>query len=123
MYINKKLRNLFHVGIGVAGLLSSRYYSGPIKDFFHSYGANISFSFAAYFLLKFFRLPLINNKYMNAAYTLFGDSVQEFVQSVGIYPGTYDPLDFIFNAIGIGIALVIDLLRIKKNRNVIQKNS
>lgn len=70
MYINKKVRNLFYVGIGVAELLFSRHYSGPIKDYFHSYGANISFSYAAYFLLKFFRLPLIDNKYkyMNAAY-------------------------------------------------------
>jgi len=108
MNISGRTRNLFYIGIGIGGLLFSRYYSGPMEDFTHSYGANVTFSFFAYFLLKFFRLPLRDSKYMNAAYALLGVSAQEVAQRVGLYPGTYDPLDFLLNAVGIGLALSVD---------------
>jgi len=45
---------------------------------------------------------------MNAAYALLGVSAQEVAQRVGLYPGTYDPLDFLLNAVGIGLALSVD---------------
>jgi len=114
MDISGKTRNLLYMGIGIGGLLFSRYYSGPMEGFTHSYGANVTFSFFAYFLLKFFRLPLSDNKYMNAAYALLCVSAQEVTQRVGLYPGTYDSLDFLFNAAGIGLALGVDILRSRK---------
>lgn len=120
--MNEKARNLICMSIGIAGLLFSRHYSGPAETFFHSYGANITFSFSFYFLLKRFRLRSIDNAYVNAAYAFLGVSMQEVAQGIKLYPGTYDPLDFAFNALGIGVAMGVYLfLPIKGKSNNIQQ--
>ena len=36
-------------------------------------------------------------------------SAQEIAQGVGIYPGVFDAYDFLFNAVGIGIASGLDV--------------
>ncbi|MBM3247235.1 hypothetical protein FJZ17_01685 [Candidatus Pacearchaeota archaeon] len=41
----------------------------------------------------------------------------ELAQKFGILPGTYDPKDFAAAAIGTGLALVIDLVSSKINRD------
>ena len=112
----EKIRNLLLTGIGVGGLLFCRHYYGPMGDIFHSYGANITFSFGAYFIFKFFRLPPTDKKYMNAAYTLSGVSATEIAQGIGFYRGTYDPLDFFVNAAGIALALGIDIIISRQKR-------
>ena len=93
------------IGLGIAGLLLSRHYSGPGADYFHSYGANLTFSFASYFLLRLLDLPPKGNRYAAAAYSLLGVSLQEIAQALGFYPGVFDPLDFLFNAAGVSLAL------------------
>ncbi len=41
-------------------------------------------------------------------------SAQELGQAFGLYPGVFDPLDFLFNAGGKGLAVSLDLFRSKK---------
>jgi len=110
MSTGDKVRDVLLVGVGIAGLLFSRFYAGEQQDLFHSFGANVAFSFGAYFFMKFFRLPPRNIPYASAAYTLLGVSAQEIAQATGLYPGWYDPLDFLFNGLGIALALGVDLL-------------
>lgn len=109
-----KIRNILYIAIGTGGLLFSRHYSGPMGDFFHCHGANVSISFALYYLSKSFRLPLNDNKLMNAAYAMVVVSAQEAPQGIGLYPGAYDPLDFLADAAGIGFALGADISRSRK---------
>ncbi len=106
----EKTRNVAFIFVGVIGLLGVRFYSGPLETLVHSHGANLTFSFGAYFILKFIKLPLIENKYMNGAYTFMGVSAQEIAQAFGRYPGIFDPLDFIANAFGICVAMIVDYL-------------
>ncbi|MBT4496158.1 MAG: hypothetical protein HOC74_00465 [Gemmatimonadetes bacterium] len=105
---NQKTRCLIGVAIGVAGLLFSRHYSGSGAELIHSHGANVTFSFGAYYMLRLCRLPRIEIRRVNAAYALFGVSAQEAAQALGLYPGTFDPIDFAANTAGIAIAWAVD---------------
>jgi len=112
--VSEKAWRILCIATGVGGLLFSRHYSGFGADFLHAHGANISFSFAAYFLLRFFNLPPKRNRFSAAAYAIAGVSAQEGAQAVGLYPGIFDGLDFLFNAAGISLALGLDILRSKQ---------
>jgi hypothetical protein len=113
--MHSKARNLIFVGIGIIGLLFSRHYSGPFENMISSFGANITFSFGAYFILKLSKLRLFNNKFINGGVIFLGVSLQEIAQGLHVCSGTYDPLDFLFNTIGISIAIFIDMLITRKS--------
>ena len=104
----EKKRNVILILVVLSGLLLVRFYTGPMEIFVHSHGANITFSFGAYFILKFIKLPLNNHRIVNGAYTFLGVSAQEIAQAFGQYPGVFDPLDFLANASGILIAMIMD---------------
>lgn len=107
--MTQKTKKLICIAIGVAGLLFCGQYAGPGAGFLHSHGANVTFSFGAYFILSLCRLPLIERKPINAAYTFLGVSVQEVAQGLELYPGIFDPLDFLANAVGVCCAWVADV--------------
>ena len=108
--MTRQLRNLICIAVGSAGMLFSRHYSGPMAGLFHDYGANGFVSFVVYFLLTYFRLPLGASKLANAGYALVVVWGQEAAQLAGLYPGTYDPLDLLVDAAGVGVALGADVL-------------
>jgi hypothetical protein len=99
------------VGVGVAGLLASRHLEGPAKEFLRAHGANVSFSFGAVFLISLFRFPLpaLNRPVAWAALAFVGVSAQEIAQGLGLYPGCFDPWDFLYNAIGAAAGLAVAL--------------
>ncbi|MFC1526105.1 hypothetical protein ACFL6X_04755 [Candidatus Latescibacterota bacterium] len=107
----QKVTCLIGVAVGVLGLLLCRHYAGPASDLIHSHGANVTFSFGAYFILKLCRLPLADRRPVCAAYALLGVSAQEVAQGLSLYPGIFDPLDFLANAAGIGAAWAVDLVQ------------
>jgi hypothetical protein len=107
---SERARTVLFEGIGIAGLLFSRFYAGQGQEFFRSFGGNLFFSFGAYFFMKFARLPPRDFPYVAAAYTLLGVFAQEAAQGMGLYPGWFDPLDFLFNGLGVGLALALDWL-------------
>ena len=109
--MSEKAWRILWIAVGVGGLLFSKHYSGSGADFFHAHGANFSFSFAAYFLLRSLDLPPKGNRYAAAVYALVGVFAQEVAQAFGAYPGIFDGLDFLFNFAGIGLALGFDILR------------
>lgn len=104
----QKARDLLCIAAGVAGLLISRHYSGPGAILLHSHGANVTFSFGAYFILKLWQIPLLERRPALAMYTFLGVSAQEVAQALSLYPGTYDALDFPANAAGIALAWAAD---------------
>jgi hypothetical protein len=119
MAASQKTRRLICIAISVAGLLFSRHYSGPAAEILHSHGANVTFSFGMYFILGLCKLPLIERKSINAAYALLGVSVQEGAQALNLYPGVFDPLDFLANAVGICAAWMIDVWMSKTSSSAI----
>jgi len=114
MVMTEKTRNVLFILLGVTGLLGVQFYRGPFEILIHSHGANLTFSFGAYFLLKFLKLPLNDQKVITGAYTFLGVSAQEVAQGVGRYPGIFDPLDFLANALGICLGILVDSLISRK---------
>ncbi|MDX1701252.1 MAG: hypothetical protein R3250_11570 [Melioribacteraceae bacterium] len=106
--MSAKSKTLIIVTGAIIGLLFSRLYIGPGSDFFTNYGTNISFSFAAYFILKLFNLPI--NKLAAGGIIFFIVSLQEIAQGIGLYPGNMDSLDYLFNAVGVVLAIILDTI-------------
>jgi hypothetical protein len=101
---------------GVVGLLLSRHAIGPFTDLAHRHGANLSFSFAAFFLLRMFPLPGNTHSWATALYTLAALSAQELAQRLGLHPGTFDPRDFLFDAIGVLVAWAVHQVATSRSR-------
>lgn len=93
--------NLLFVGVGVAALLASRHLPAPLTRFGQSHGANLAASFGAFFVLRLFpvfqRLP----SWVTVMAALLAVNGVEIAQHAGLYPGTYDPEDFLYNAAGV----------------------
>lgn len=104
--IRERNRNVVLILVGVAGLLASHHATGAWAPFAHAHGANLTFSFAAFFLVRFLQLPGNSNAAVTAAYTFAGVAVQEFAQALGLYPGWFDPYDLLFDAIGVTLAWI-----------------
>ena len=51
-----------------------------------------------------FRLPRLGGDATVAVIALVGVFAQEIVQGLGLYPGTFGPLDFLFDALGVVLA-------------------
>ncbi|MBU0692150.1 hypothetical protein KKC97_06675 [bacterium] len=105
-----KLRRVILALIGTALLVGLNHYTGTGREFAHSYGSNISFSFAAYFLLQLSRLPISENRVWVFILAFVLVSLSEFAQLYGFYSGIFDVWDFLFNGIGIVLALLTDLI-------------
>jgi hypothetical protein len=114
--------NLFFVLIGIAGLLMVFSYSGPFYILVHSYGGNITASFAFYFNI---RLAVARQEWKRATSVLITILVTELFEATngffGIMTNVYDPLDYLANALGVALAVAIDafasyLLRTGKHR-------
>lgn len=108
-------RNVLFTLLGVAGLLLKAHYSGPYPELVQSYGGNITASFAVYFILANpvsrsprgssslkFRAPL------TAILALAVVELFEATDGFRVMSNTYDPVDYLANAIGIALALLVD---------------
>ena len=114
-----RTRNLIFVFLGVLVLLFKRYYAGPCADLFYRHGSNLAVSFAVYFIaqLGFYSLP--HPRLVSAAGALLAVELFELTNGFGVMLDFYDPWDYFANALGVGLALGIDLLinsSLKKNR-------
>jgi hypothetical protein len=103
------VRNVFFVLAGVAGLLLKPHYQGPHGELVHSYLGNVAVSFAIYFLFLRAAARLGAGRLVAAASALAVVEAFEAADGFGIMTNVYDPLDFLANAAGIGIAFVTDL--------------
>jgi len=96
--------------LGVLVLIFKRSYAGPFAELFYRHGSNFSVSFAIYFIarLGFHTLPY--PRLLSAAGTLLAVELFELTNGFGIMSNVYDPWDYLANALGISLALGIDLL-------------
>ena len=96
----ERSRNVILVLIGIGGLLASHHVR---LDFAHAHGANVSASFATFFLVRLFgiRPPAVT-----ALLAFAIVAAQEFAQMLGLYPGWFDWWDLLFDAAGVALAWV-----------------
>jgi hypothetical protein len=76
----------------------------------HSYGGNVTASFAVYFILA---TPLQRWKLGRAVCALLALAVVELFEATdgfGFMSNTYDPADYLANLAGVVLALVMDAL-------------
>lgn len=88
--------------------LLSGWYSGPLEQWFHSYGSNVTVSFAVYFLLQLTRLPGVHRRLAVSGYALAILLGEEFAERADLVAGVFDPWDLLCNAIGVTIAVAVD---------------
>jgi hypothetical protein len=105
-----KARNVLLVLLGVAALVIKRHYSGPFVEIVHSYGGNASASFAVYFVIRIVTLEWRYGRLLTASIALLVVELFEATNGFGVMTNVYDPADFVANALGVGLALVVDTL-------------
>jgi hypothetical protein len=105
-----KTRNLFFVLLGTAGLILKGHYSGPCQEAVHSYGGNIAASFAVYYMVTLLPLPLRFRKLLTAGLALAVVELFEALNGFGVMTNVYDQVDFAANAVGIALALAVNIV-------------
>jgi len=113
-----RTRNLILIFLGVLVLFLKSSYTGPFAELFYRYASNFSVSFAIYFIAQLGFYPLSYPKLISAAGALLAVELFELTNGFGVMLNFYDPWDYFANALGVGLALGIDLLinrSLKKN--------
>ena len=105
-----RMRNLAFILFGVLVLLFKKAYTGPFTELVYSYGSNFSVSFAVYFIAQFGFNKLPYPRLMSAVGALLAVELFELLNWFGVMSNVYDPWDYLANALGIGLAVGIDLL-------------
>jgi hypothetical protein len=105
-----KVCNLFFILLGVAALVLKRYYSGPFGEIVHSYGGNVSASFAVYFVIGLSTFGWRHEKLVTAGIALLVVELFEATNGFGVMSNVYDPFDYLANALAIGLAYCADLI-------------
>ena len=107
--------------LGIVGLLLVFRYEGPFFELVHSYGGNLTASFAVYFIVRSVGsfnstisptiLRLGSNRIASAIIALLVVGLFEATDGFfGLMSNTYDPVDFGVNALGVAFAVAVDVL-------------
>jgi hypothetical protein len=113
-------RRVLLVLLGTAGLVLKASYAGPYRDVVHNYGGNIAASFAVYYVAALAVLTVRGETRLNlhpgswrlltAGLALLVVELFEALNGFGVMANTYDRLDFAANAVGVALALVVDVV-------------
>lgn len=103
-------RNVSFVLLGVAALVLKRHYSGPFVEIIHSYSGNVSASFAVYFIIRILTTGWRYERLVTAGIALLVVELFEATNGFGVMANVYDPVDFVANVLGVGLALLLDTL-------------
>ena len=118
-----KARNVFFVLLGVAALVLKRHYSGPFVEIIHSYSGNVSASFAVYFVVRILTSGWRYGRLVTAGLALLVVEFFEVTNGFGVMTNVYDSVDFVANAVGVVLALVLDTLVRLRWRNELDRGS
>jgi hypothetical protein len=96
--------------LGAAVLVLVPAYDGPFVDVIGAYGGNVAVSFALYFAAlgacARFRRPRL----LAASATLLAVELFEATDGFGVMANTFDPMDLVANAAGVGLAVIVDVV-------------
>ena len=118
-----QIRNLVFIALGIAVLLFKHHYNGPCAELVYNQGSNFSVSFAIYYLglMGFSSLP--RPRLLGTLGALLAVESFELLNGFGVMANVYDPWDLLANALGIGLALGIDLLLDRPETNSNEQGS
>jgi hypothetical protein len=108
--IRSRARDLVLVLLGVLGLVMKSQLARVGGPLVQDYGGNVAASFAVFFVLK---LPVIRVRVRfatAAALALLVTELFEVTDGFGFMSNTYDPGDYLANAIGVGLALGVEAI-------------
>jgi len=91
-------------------LVFKRQYMGPYGELFYRHGSNFAISFAVYFIAQLGLYPFPYPRLLSTVGALLAVELFELTNGFGIMSNVYDPWDYFANALGVGLALGIDLL-------------
>ena len=84
-------------------------YHGPFEDVLNAYAGNVAVSFALYFAAVNATAGYGRSRLIAAALTLLAVELFEVTDGFGAMENVYDPADFIANAAGVGLAVIVDV--------------
>lgn len=113
------IRNTIFILLGTAGLVLKSWFSGCLPDFVLNYAGNLCVSFAVYFIVKLSSAKMRFNRVIISITALLIVELFEATNGFGVMANTYDRLDFIANALGIALAIVVDISTERVLRNQI----
>lgn len=102
------IRNVALAVLGASVLVLKSGYRGPFEDVFNAYAGNVAVSFALYFAAINATSSHGRARLIAAASTLLAVELFEVTNGFGIMENVYDPADFIANAAGVGLAVIVD---------------
>jgi hypothetical protein len=103
------IRNVALAVLGAAVLVLKSAYDGPFQDVFYAYAGNIAVSFALYFAALNATARLGRSRLVAASLTLLTVEVFEATNGFGVMENVYDASDFVANAAGIALAVIVDV--------------
>ena len=110
MKISSRIRNTSFILLGILVLVLKQNYTGPFSDLVYNYGSNFSVSFAIYFIGLLGFNSYSHPRLFAAGGALLAVQLFELTNGFGVMENVYDPWDYLANALGIALALGIDLI-------------
>ena len=103
------IRNVALAVLGAAVLMLKSAHHGPFEDVIHAYAGNVAVSFALYFAAVNATARYRRPRLIAASLTLLAVELFEATDGFGAMENVYDPADFIANAAGVGLAVIVDI--------------
>ncbi len=113
------IRYTIFVLLGTAGLVLKSWFSDCLPNFVLNYAGNLCVSFAVYFIVRLASANLRFNRVIIAITALLIVELFEATNGFGVMSNTYDRLDFLANALGISLAIVVDVTTERISHNQI----
>ena len=95
--------------LGAAVLVLVPTYDGPFADVLAAHGGNVAVSFALYFAVLNASARYRRPRLLAASITLLAVELFEATDGYGVMANTFDRIDFLANAAGVGLAVIVDL--------------
>jgi hypothetical protein len=103
------LRNVALAVLGAGVLVLESACVGPFGDVLHAYAGNVAVSFALYFAALNATARSRRPRLIAAALTLLAVEAFEAADGFDVLDSVVDPVDFVANAAGVGLAAIVDV--------------
>lgn len=94
------------------------YYNSPetFRRWMRRYGHDVVLPVFLYFVIRTTWRKHTNTKLIVSLCVFVGCVMFELAQIVGLYPGTFDPMDFVFYSFAVALAIVIDMACVREKK-------
>lgn len=104
-----RLRNVALAVLGATVLVFKRAYHGPLEEVFSAHAGNVAVSFSLYFAAINATSRYRRPRLIAAFLTLLAVEAFEATNGFGVMDNVYDPIDFLANAAGVVLAVIVDI--------------